>query len=83
MPIIHNSWEADEQPPIITKIMQACGALAVKSEVASDFLTEVWNSASEYLSDELVSPILVDEHRISDKSCHRAKTLRSHAILQR
>lgn len=36
----------------------ACGALAVKSSAASDFLTRAWDAASELLSFELVSMIL-------------------------
>jgi Fungal Zn(2)-Cys(6) binuclear cluster domain len=59
IPIIHTpSWTADNKPPVLTTVMQACGATFIDSLEARTFVRFVTDAVPDMLTVELVSFVI-------------------------
>lgn len=55
MPIVHRrTWNMETAHPILTRAMQACGALLVKNDKAARFLAESVEGIRGVVGDEFV-----------------------------
>ena len=55
LPIVHQpTWREDDKPPVLIRVMQACGALFVRMEPATQFITLVLATARKEIIHEYV-----------------------------
>ena len=55
LPVLHlPTWSLDDKPYILVRAMQACGALFVDTQEASDFVTETLEITRDQLLQSLV-----------------------------
>ena len=55
MPILHvPTWNLERKPAILLRVMQACGALFVKTQLASNFVSATLSSTQQTLMQEMV-----------------------------
>ena len=60
LPIVHEpTWREDDKPPVLIRVMQACGALFVRTRPATQFVTLVLATAREEIIHEYVCHFLV------------------------
>jgi hypothetical protein len=56
VPLVHSStWSMEDKPDMLTRAMQACGALFVKTERANNFISETLACKRDTLIKEFVS----------------------------
>ena len=55
LPVVHEgTWREDDKPPVLMRLMQACGALFVRTKPAAQFVTHVLTTAREEIVNEYV-----------------------------
>jgi hypothetical protein len=55
LPVVHEgTWQEDGKPPVLMRLMQACGALFVRTKPAAQFVAQVLTTAREEIINEYV-----------------------------